>query len=93
MDMFNPCHPGEVLKEDYLVPLELSVTDAAEALGVARQSLSALINGRAGISAEMAIRLSKAFATTPELWVDLQKQYDLWFAKQKADKIVVRVLV
>jgi addiction module HigA family antidote len=93
MGMFNPCHPGEILKEDYLVPLELSVTDVAEALGVARQSLSALINGRAGVSAEMAIRLSKAFDTTPELWVDLQKQYDLWIAKQKADEIEVRALV
>jgi len=64
--MFNPPHPGEVLRELCLDPLELTVTEAAKALGVSRKTLSALLNGRSGISPEMAIRLSKAFDTSPE---------------------------
>lgn len=82
--MFNPPHPGEVLQE-YL-PDGLSVTDAAHKLGVSRQSLSAILNGRAGISAEMAVRLSKALATSADLWLGMQMQYDLWQVKQKPPK-------
>ena len=93
MEMYNPPHPGEILKEDYLVPLELSITEAASALGVTRQALSALINGRGGVSPEMSIRLSKAFNTTPQLWLNLQQQFDLWKAQQKADEIQVKALV
>lgn len=93
MDMHNPCHPGEILNEDYLVPLGLSITAAAQALGVTRQSLSALINGRAGVSPQMAIRLSKGLDTTPQLWLGMQQQYDLWHAQQTADEIKVRPLV
>ena len=79
--MHNPPHPGEILRQDYLEPLELSVTEAARALGVARKTLSAILNERAGISPAMAHRLSKAVDTTPELWINLQAQYDLWKAR------------
>ena len=79
--MHNPPHPGEILRADYLEPLELSVTEAARALGVTRKTLSAVVNERAGISSAMAHRLSKALDTTPEFWVNLQTQYDLWQAR------------
>ena len=92
MEMYNPPHPGEVLKEACLDPLDLSITKAARALGVTRENLSRLVNGKIGISPEMAIRLSKAFNTTPELWLGVQQQYDLWHARQKADQIEVQVL-
>lgn len=90
--MHNPPHPGEVLRELCLEPLGLSVTEAAEALGVSRKTLSAILNGRAGISPEMAIRLSKAFDTTPESWLNQQLQYDLWRAMQSEAEIKVRKL-
>lgn len=80
--MHNPPHPGEVLKELCLEPLGLTVTDAAEALGVSRKTLSSILNGRSGISPEMAIRLGKAFDTSPESWLSQQMQYDLWIAKK-----------
>ena len=81
MIQFNPSHPGEILKADYLEPLELSITEAADGLDIARKNLSAIINGKAGISPEMAIRLSEAFDTTPDLWLNLQTNYDLWKVK------------
>ena len=87
--MFNPPHPGEVL-QDYL-PAGLSVTDAARKLGVSRQSLSAILNGRAGISAEMAVRLSKALATSADLWLGMQMQYDLWQAQRNPPKGVQKL--
>ncbi len=77
MTMHNPPHPGEVLRGLYLEPLDLSVTRAAEALGVARKTLSAILNGRAGVSPEMAVRLAAAFGTTAEMWLNLQQQLDL----------------
>lgn len=83
MGMHNPPHPGEFIRELYLEPLGLSVTEAAEGLGVSRTTLSAIFNGRAGISPEMALRLSKAFETTPESWLNKQIQYDLWVAKKE----------
>jgi len=82
MKMYNPPHPGEVLKELCIEPLNLTVTEAAEALGVSRKTLSAILNGRAGISPEMAIRLGKAFDTSAESWLNQQMQYDLWQAEQ-----------
>jgi len=92
MRMHNPPHPGEVLRELCLEPLGLTVTDAAEALGVSRKTLSAILNGRAGISPEMAIRLSKAFGTSAESWLNQQMQYDLWVAERAAGDIRVRKL-
>lgn len=86
--MHNPPHPGEVIKELCLDPLKLTVTALAEGLGVSRRTLSALLNGHAGISPEMAIRLSKAFGRSPESW--LQLQYDLWQAAQRSDAIQVK---
>ncbi len=83
MMMYNPPHPGEDIRELYLKPMKMSVIDAAKALGVTRKTLSAIVNGRAGISADMAIRLSKVFKTTPELWVNMQSGYDLWHAMQR----------
>lgn len=81
MRMHNPPHPGEVLKGLFLDPLNLTVTDAAKALGVTRKTLSQIVNGRAGISSAMAMRLSKAFGTTPEHWLRMQNAYDLWQAR------------
>ena len=92
MSMHNPPHPGEVIRELCLEPLDLSVTDAAAALGVSRKTLSAILNGRAGISPEMAIRLSKAFDTTPESWLSQQMQYDLWHAKSSLGNVRVKRL-
>ena len=76
--MHNPPHPGEVLRELCLKPLGLTVTAAAEGLGVSRKTLSAILNGRASISPEMAVRLSMAFGTSAESWLNHQLQYDLW---------------
>ena len=90
--MFNPPHPGEVLRELCLEPLELTVTEAADALGVSRKTLSALLNGRSGVSPEMAIRLSKAFDTSAESWLNQQMHYDLWTAEQSLGDIKVRSL-
>ncbi|MHB0915614.1 MAG: HigA family addiction module antitoxin [Thermoleophilia bacterium] len=92
MLMHNPPHPGEVLRELCLEPMELTVTAAAEALGVSRKTLSAILNGRAGISPEMAIRLSIAFGTSAESWLNQQTQYDLWQAEQNRKKLKVRRL-
>ena len=92
MKMHNPPHPGEILRELCLEPLELTVTDAARALGVSRKTLSCILNGRAGISPEMAIRLSIAFDTSAESWLSQQVQYDLWRAERKRKKLKVRRL-
>ena len=90
MRMHNPPHPGEILKSLCLEPLGLTVTDAAQALGVSRKTLSSILNGRAGISPEMAIRLSKAFGSTPETWLRMQLAYDLAEARKNESKIRVR---
>jgi addiction module HigA family antidote len=81
MEMFNPPHPGEIVREDCLIPAGLSVTDAAKHLGVSRQSMSELLNGRNGISADMALRLEKAGWSTAESWLRNQASYDLWQAR------------
>ena len=90
--MHNPPHPGEILREICLMPLGLSVTEAAVSLGVSRNTLSSILNGRAGISPEMAIRLSIAFSTTAESWLRLQMQHDLWHAEQSRKRLKVRKL-
>ena len=87
--MHNPPHPGEVIKELCLEPLGISVTAAADGLGVSRKTLSAILNGRAGISPEMAVRLSIAFDTSSESWLNQQAQYDLWRAEQNRDSLHV----
>jgi addiction module HigA family antidote len=83
--MPNPPHPGEIIKELCIEPLGLSVTEAAKSLGISRKTLSALLNGRSGISSEMALRLSKVFGRTPEGWLKLQIQYDLWKMQKDLD--------
>jgi antitoxin HigA-1 len=87
--MYSPPHPGELIREDCLTPLGLSVTAAAAGLGVTRKALSELLNGHSGVSPDMAIRLSKAFGSTAETWLALQMQYDLWQAEQRTDSIHV----
>ena len=87
MKMHNPPHPGEVLRELCLKPLGL--TEAARALGVSRKTLSSILNGHAGVSAEMAVRLAIAFNTTAESWLNQQVQYDLWRAERNRDKLHV----
>lgn len=92
MQMHNPPHPGVIIRKLCLEPLGLSVTKAAHALGVSRKTLSGILNGRAGISPEMAIRLSIAFDTTPESWLNQQGQYDLWLAEQRRGELQVKRL-
>ena len=81
----EPSHPGEIIKVWYLKPLGLTQEEAAKNLGIARKTLSMLLNGKQGISAEMAVRLSKAFKTTARLWLNLQSTYDLWYAEKNVD--------
>jgi addiction module HigA family antidote len=90
--MHNPPHPGEILRELCIEPLGITITEAAEALGVTRKTLSAVLNGRSGISPEMAIRLAKAFDTSAESWLQQQVVYDLWIASQNASSIKVKKL-
>jgi addiction module HigA family antidote len=87
--MHNPPHPGEILRALCLEPLKLSVTDTAKALGVSRKTLSGVLNGRAGISPEMAVRLSIAFDTSAESWLNQQVQYDLWLAEKQRKSLRV----
>ena len=89
MPMKNPPHPGLSIRHDCLKPLGLSVTDAAAHLGVSRKHLSDVINGRSGISAEMAVRLDKAFGGGASTWYQLQAAYDLAQVIQRADRIKV----
>lgn len=90
--MYKPSHPGEVIKELYLGPLGLTVTNAAEALGVTRKTFSELVNQKSGMSISMALRLSKAFDTTPELWLNMQQNYDLAKAKKRIRLSKVKTL-
>jgi len=88
--MKNPVHPGRIVRYDCLAPLGLSVTAGARALGVSRQALSNIVNGKSGISAEMAIRLTKAFGSTPETWLRMQLAFDLAAARKHERHIKVR---
>jgi antitoxin HigA-1 len=90
MALHNPPHPGGIVRRQCLEPLGLSVTEAAKGLGVTRQALSDLINERAGISVDMAIRLSKGFGSSPESWLGLQMAYDLWRAKSRSEALKIR---
>lgn len=89
MSMKSPVHPGRIVRLDCLEPLGLSVTKAAQVLGVTRQALNNVVNEKAGISPEMAIRLSKAFGSTPETWVRMQAAFDLAVALQREKEIRV----
>jgi len=88
--MKNPAHPGRIVKSACLEPLGLSVTAGAKVLGVSRQTLTKVVNGKSGISAEMAIRLAKAFGSTAEMWVRMQASYNLAQARKEESKIKVR---
>jgi antitoxin HigA-1 len=90
MPMHNPPHPGEFIRDLCLEPLALTVTDAAAGLGVSRKTLSAILNGNAGVSPEMAIRLAKAFGSSAESWLKKQMLYDLWHAEQNSKSIKVQ---
>jgi addiction module HigA family antidote len=90
--MKNPVHPGQIVRHDCIEPLGLSVTAAAKALGVSRQALNNIVNGKSGISPEMAIRLTKAFGSTEETWLRMQLAFDLAQARKNESKIKVRRL-
>jgi len=92
MKMKNPPHPGRIVRQECIEALGLTVTEAARALGVTRQALNNLVNLKAGISPEMAIRLSKAFGSSPEVWLGMQIAYDLAQLEKNAGKIKVRAL-
>lgn len=81
--MHNPAHPGEILRDLYLSPLGVTIADAAEALGVSRKHLSAIINGRASVTPEMAMKLATALGTEPDIWINLQAQHDVWTVTQQ----------
>jgi len=81
--MYKPVHPGRIIRDDYIEPLKLSNSGLARSLGVTRQTIVAIVNERSGISPEMALRLSEAFDTTPELWMTMQRNYDLYIARKK----------
>ena len=89
MKMHNPPHPGEILRTLCLEPLNLTITEAARSLGISRKTLSSILNGRAGISPEMAVRLSIAFHTSAESWLNQQLQYDLWHAERSRKRLRV----
>ncbi len=92
MKMHRPAHPGEVLRDMYIEPLGLTVTETAKALAITRKALSELVNMRSGISIAMALRLSKAFNTTPEFWLNMQRNFDLIQAQKRVRLSKVRVL-
>ncbi len=81
----HPAHPGRILKNMYIEPLSLTITYVADMLNVSRKAVSAIVNERKAITPEMALRLSKAFDTTPEFWMNLQNNYDLWRAERDTD--------
>ena len=89
MRMKNPPHPGRIVRQECIEPLGLTVTEAAERLGVTRQTLNNLVNEKSGISPEMAIRLSRAFGSSPEVWLGMQMEYDLAEAERNAGNIKV----
>lgn len=90
MMMYNPAHPGKVINELCLKPLNLSITEAAKGLGVSRNTLSEIINGRANISTMMAVRLSMAFGGSPDSWLSNQMHYDLWMTQKSAKKLRIK---
>ena len=90
MKMHNPTHPGEIVRMECLEPLGLSVERAAEGLGVSRQALEDIVKEKTSISAEMSVRLSKAFGSTPETWLRMQMAYHLWQISESEERIEVK---
>ena len=88
----KPVHPGNLFKEEVLVPLGLTVTQAAVNLGVSRKALSELLNGRSSLSPEMAIRIGKATKTSPESWINMQTKLDLWKIEQKNPEVIAFIV-
>lgn len=87
MTMKNPPHPGRIVRQECIEPLGITVKEAAKRLGIQRQTLNNLVNGKAGISPEMSIRLSRAFGSSPEVWLGMQMEYDLAQASKSTDRI------
>lgn len=85
-----PVHPGEILREEYIRERGLTITEVAKGLGIARANLSAIVNERAGISPELAVKLSEAFGNTSQFWVNMQKNYELWHAEKRVNRSVIR---
>lgn len=83
--MRRPTHPGNIIKEDYLRPLSITIKDMAAILGISRKTLSKIINERGAVTPDMALRLSRAFDTTPDFWLNLQKNFDLWKAETESE--------
>lgn len=90
MRMKKPPHPGRVVRQECIEPLGLTVTEAVKRVGVTRQALNSLVNGKSGISAEMTVRLSKAFGSNPEVWLGMQMEYDLARVEKEAHNITVK---
>ncbi len=89
MPLHDPCHPGEIVKYECLEPLGLTITRAARGLGISRQKLSDLVNGKTGVTADMAIRLSIAFGSSAETWLGMQSAFDLWQARNQSESLEV----
>jgi len=92
MNMHNPPHPGEFIQSTYMDPFDVSCRKLAKHLDVAASTLNRVIKGQSGISPEMALRLSKALGRSPESWLTMQDNYDLWFAKKKIKLTKVQAL-
>jgi len=90
--MYNPPHPGEVIKGLWLEPMNITITEASKALGVSRKTLSKIVNGRGNVTSEMAVRLSIAFGSSPESWMGHQTTYDLWQVEQYKNELHVTPL-
>jgi antitoxin HigA-1 len=92
MDMYNPCHPGELLLEGYIKELKLSMAEVALKLGMSRQNLSDIVHCKRAITPLMALRIAKAFNSEASLWLNMQTNYDLWQARQTANLDNVQVI-
>ena len=89
--MHSPAHPGEILRAMYMEPLGVTITETADALGVSRKHVSAIVNGHVPVTPDMAVRLAGVFATEPEIWINLQAQHDLWVVSQQSRPKVKRL--
>lgn len=92
MQMFNPPHPGEILLEDWIKPLGFTISEFALKLGTSRKNLSEIVNGKTAISPEMALKIEKALNSSAEFWLNMQKTYDLWHARQTVNLDNVQVI-